>query len=508
MGVEGYYLYKHEDESEITGKDPSSLSGKRIGAIKNTTMAHSLRSWLAEHPVDAEIIEFDGFEAEQAAFDRREIDAFVEMDFNISTGSGRTPVVKVGQLPYYLAVTGKRPELLEELNAALATLNEVEPYFRQNLQYANYRNSLVSHMLSEPEQAWVREHAVIRVGYFDEYLPYCGSDREGNAAGLMTDVLAEILHKLEIADQAVIRYAAYRSYEEMTADLHAGKLDLAFPVGGELWIAEQNGIFASAPVVSAGVDLAFVGSYDAHTVASIAVNRHNQMQHDYTVSNFPNAQIVLCNSANDCLDAVLHGEAGSTILNGIRTNSLLSESKYSTMVAIQLSRTDDFCFGVDEGNDDLLLLLNRGIKLIGEDYGINASHKYMTYQYTAADFVRENALPILVLIASIAAVILFLLVREERNRKRYTAQIEMSRNELERAFQAAKEPEYAEPEQDDDPEHVPRYPHTHECHHRLYSPSEKPSGRQGIGTRLYQQDRDSQRFSAVAHQQCPGDGAN
>lgn len=120
---------------------------------------------------------------------------------------------------------------------------------------------------------------------------------------------------------------------------------------------------------------------------------------------------------NDCMNAVLHGEAGSTILNGIRTNSLLSVSKYSTMVALQLSRTDDFCFGVVDGNDDLLLLLNRGIKLIGEDYGINASHKYMTYQYNAEDFLREHALLIILLTLFVAEIIIFLLAREAKNRK-------------------------------------------------------------------------------------------
>ena len=439
MGIEGYYLYKHEEDTEIIGETLSTFSGKKVGAIKNTTMADSLRKWLSEHPVDIEIIEFDGFEAEQMAFDCREIDAFVEMDFNISTGSGRAPVVKVGELPYYLAVTKERPDLLAELNSALATLNEVEPYFRQNLQYGNYRNSLISHMLSEAEQEWVREHNVMNVGYFEGYLPYCGSDQEGHAAGLMTDVIGEILRKLKIEDQVEVRYAAYQSYEEMVADLHTGNLDVAFPVGGELWHAEQDEIFSSSPVVSAGVDLVFAGSYGDNTVASIAVNQNNKMQYYYTASNFPDAGIVFYDTVEDCMDAVLNGEVGSTILNGIRTNSLLSDSRYSTMVAIQLSRTDDFCFGVADGNDRLLLLLNRGIKLIGEDYGINASHKYLTYEYTAADFVRENALLLLVLILSISAIILFLLVHEEKNRKRYTAEIEKSRNELADALITAKE---------------------------------------------------------------------
>ena len=439
MGIEGYYLYKHEDDINIVSSNLLSLSGKRIGVIKNTTMADSLYKWLREHPVDARVVEFDGFEAEQAAFDRREIDAFVEMDFNISTGSGCTPIAKVGELPYYLAVTNARPELLVELNAALATMNEVEPYIRQNLQYANYRNSLISHMLSASELDWVEKHPVMNVGYFEGYLPYCGSDRDGNATGLLTDVLTEILGRLEIADQVSVQYASYESYEQMVDDLQTGKLDAAFPVGGELWHAEQDEIFSSSPVVSAGVDLAFAGIYDDDTVASIAVNQNNKMQYYYTASNFPNARILFYDTTADCLDAVLRGEAGSTILNGIRTNSLLSDSKYSTLMALQLSRTDDFCFGVDDGNDSLLLLLNRGIRLIGEDYGINASHKYMTYQYTAADFVRENALPILMLIVVISAVILSLLVLEEKNRKRYTVQIEKSRNELADALKIAKE---------------------------------------------------------------------
>lgn len=149
MGIEGYYLYKHEEDTGITNTDPASLSGKRIGVIKNTTMADSLRKWLAAHPVGAGIVEFDGFEAEQAAFDRWEIDAFVEMDFNISTGSGRAPVVKVGELPYYLAVTRYRPDLLAELNEALAKLNEVEPYFKQNLQYERKAGHTVASLLPE-----------------------------------------------------------------------------------------------------------------------------------------------------------------------------------------------------------------------------------------------------------------------------------------------------------------------------------------------------------------------
>lgn len=438
MGIEGYYLYRHEDDTDIVDGEPLTVSGKRIGVIHNTTMEYSLIEWLKECDIEAEIVAYDGFEEERNAFEQRQIDAFVEMDFNITTDSGCAPVIKIGQMAYYLAVTKQRTDLLEDLNNALTILNEVEPYFRQNLQYTNYRNSLIGHTLSEPEQAWVNTHSVMHVGYFENYLPYCGSDQNGNASGLVRDVLSEITQRLQISDQIEIVYSSYQSYEQMVSDLQSGTLDAAFPVSGELWHGEQDGIFSSSPVVSAGVDLAFAGGYDEKTLASIAVNRNNRMQYYYTVSNFPDSRIVFYSTTADCLDAVAHGQAGSTILNGIRTNSLLSDSKYSSLMAVQLPQTDDFCFGVADGNDQLLLLLNRGIRLIGEDYGINASHKYMTYSYTAVDFVRENAVPIVIIIVIIAGIIIFLLVREARNRRLYTKEIENSKNELALAFEAAE----------------------------------------------------------------------
>ena len=323
MGREIYYLYKHESDTEISGDNLSAFSDKKIGGIKDTMMVACLRSWAKENNINLEIIEYSGFTAEKKAFDDGEIDGLVETDYNISADSGRIPVIKIGESPYYLAVTKTREDLLEELNDAIAKLNRVEPYFLQKLQYNYYGDSAANNMLTEDEQRWIDKHSVINVGYFESYMPYSGTDSDGNATGLLTDVMDEMLKKLNIESNVKVHYQTYNSYNELVENLHSGRIDAAFPVSGEIWNAERDGIFASSSVVAAGVDLTFMGSFNDHTTASIAVNNNNKMQYYYTTSNFPNARIVFCNSVEDCLQAVLHGEAGSTILNGIRTNSLL-----------------------------------------------------------------------------------------------------------------------------------------------------------------------------------------
>lgn len=443
MGNESYYLYKHNTDRTISVDSLETLSSKKIGVVKNTIMVSFLQEWIAQNEIEATIVEYDGFDDQKEAFDCYEIDCCVSTDNSVSLGDGWAGVVKIGELPYYLAVTKERSDLLEELNAALIKLNGVEPYFLLKLQYNYFGDSVINNMFTDEEQEWISSHSVLKVGYFKSYMPYSGTDEDGNATGLMTDVLEEILNKLEIQDQISVSYTAYDDYEDMVDDLHSGRIDAVFPVGGELWNAEQDGIFASSPVVSAGVDLAFAGGYDDDTTASIAVNRHNRMQYYYTTTNFPDARVVYCDSVKECLDAVLYGKAGSTILNGIRTNSLLSDAKYSTMVSMQLSRSDDFCFGVADGNDDLLLILNRGIRTIGEDYGTNASHKYMTYQYTVSDFVREHATSIVLFVFCVASLIILLLVRDTVRGRHYSAEIEKSRNQLADALKAAEEASHA-----------------------------------------------------------------
>lgn len=189
MGNESYYLYKHDNDSEITGSDLSTLSGKKIGGIKNNAMTSCLKAWAAENNLDLEIVEYDGFSERDAAFEKNEIAGSVSTDNNVSSESGRSAVAKIGEMPYYLAVTKKRPDLIRELNEALMKLNGVEPYFIQDLQYHYFGNTIISNTLTVEENNWIQMHPVLNVGYFENYMPYSGIDRDGNATGLLTDVV-------------------------------------------------------------------------------------------------------------------------------------------------------------------------------------------------------------------------------------------------------------------------------------------------------------------------------
>ena len=138
-------------------------------------------------------------------------------------------------------------------------------------------------------------------------------------------------------------------------------------------------------------------------------------------------------SIDECLKAVKSGEATCTTLNGLRANDVLKNSDYSGLSMQQMSHGDTRCFGVKIGNEGLLKVLNHGINIVGEDYAMSLSYKYTEglYKYTLTDMLRDNMGIFIGLIALIAAMIIFFLVRESMQTKAQVKEKENARLTLE-----------------------------------------------------------------------------
>lgn len=126
--------------------------------------------------------------------------------------------------------------------------------------------------------------------------------------------------------------------------------------------------------------------------------------------------------------AVEKGEAQGTIVSGLRAGALL-KSRVG-LYRVQLPLTDDRCFGVAPGNGMLLRLLNRGLGIIGEDYGTNASYNYTKglFTYTTLDFVCDHwAILALLALAVVLAIIASVAAHFRRLRRANEREAEQNR---------------------------------------------------------------------------------
>ncbi|MBQ3281012.1 MAG: transporter substrate-binding domain-containing protein [Eubacterium sp.] len=420
MGHEIYSLVKHDDDDDIT-IDTSTLKGKKIGVL-DSAMADTLDDFLKEHDVKAEKVLYKDYEPLFEAFDNREIDVLAAEGDGAYGRAHAEMVCSFGASDYYLCVNKARKDLIAELNTAQAALALNEPNYINTLRSSYYSSTISSRSFSDAEKEWIKNHNALKVGYLNNYLPYSDTDESGKATGLISDIIPKILKELGIGD-ITVEFEGFDSYDKMIGALGEGAIDMAFPVGGGLYYSEENGIFQSTPVVSADTELVHAGDYSEDTIKHFAVNENNRMQYYFVLTHFPDAEITFYPSIDDCLKAVSNGEVGCTTLNGLRANDILRNSSYKGLSLLQTTHSDDRCFGVQIGNAGLLMLLNRGINVVGTDYAQNLAFHYtdQLYSYSAVDVIRDN-LPLLVgIILAIAALIILILIHDRRQDKMITA---------------------------------------------------------------------------------------
>ena len=445
---ETYYVYRSTFDGSITETDSSTLTGKRIGVVEDTNSERNFTEWLVKEGCEPVVVPYPSASEMREAFASGAIEGFVSSDNVAYSIEDAIPALIVGREPYYLAVAPGKEALLEKLNDVQSIMYSQDRAFLDELQIRYAADSSASAYLSSAETEWIETHPSLTVGYLNDYLPYCDTGSDGNATGLMVDVLGAMFDSLPVSWTPTISYRAFDDQGDLFAALKAGEIDVAFPVGGETWYAESNGFLRSSAVTSPAMELVYKGSASFDdAVKTVAVNRHNLLQQNYTSMYFPDAEIVECSSIGDCLAAVREGRAGATVVNGLRASALLNSE--ADLVSVQLPDSDDRCFGVMTGNGVLLQILNRGLGIVGENYGMNVSYRYTEglFTYSIFDFVRDNW-QVLVAIAAVIAVAAVVLValrfRKMRREKEREAEqnrlLEQALDQAERAIEAKDVP--------------------------------------------------------------------
>ncbi len=430
MGNESYYLVKHDVDETITA-DPTTLDGRTIGVL-DSAMVDVLNQYLEKHGVTAEVVTFSDNTQLFQAFDSNQVDVLAAESDGAHSREHAEVLSVFGTSDYYLCVNINRPDLLQELNSAQTLLAAEEPNYLNSLRAKYYSTSVTARAFSQVEREWMNTHTTLSVGYLDNYLPYSDTDEQGNATGIVKDIVPSILQALGTQD-VTVTYKGYQSYDRMITGINEGEIDVAFPVGGGLYYSEENGIYQSNAVSSSSAELVYSGEFSEKTTEHFAVNENNRMQYYFVRTNYPDAKITFYPSSEDCLMAVMAGEAGCVTLNGLRANDILRNRQYEGLSLYQTSYNDSRCFGVQIGNEGLLKLLNRGINVLGSDYAQSISYRYTggLYSYDVIDVLREHTLLVGTLLLAIAALVVFLLVRSIRHSKNEIKEKEAARLVLE-----------------------------------------------------------------------------
>lgn len=419
MGSEAYYLFAAPDNIEISADDYDTLNGKRVGVNQDSIQRKMFVEWTQSHHIKTEIIDLTGSETDSMKLLRQgKIDAFVTMDI-FGGPETAVPICKIGSSDIYFAVNKDRPELLNDLDAALNRIQDENTYYNQQLYEKYLSNGGAKQYLSAGEKAWLSDHDTIRVGYQDNYLAFCAADENGQLTGALKDYLDYASNCLENA-HLFFEATAYPSAGAAMDALRAGEIDCMFPANLTDYDGENIEIVMSPPIMRTEMDAVVRAADQKEFIRKndirVCVNEGNTNYEMFLVDNFPTWKIAYFPDTPAGLDAIAARKADCVIISNYRYNNISKQCEDLHLTTVYTGVDMDYSFAIREGDTELYSIISKVTNLVPD----STIHAALTYYSTEdvkisfAELIKDNLFIVMTVIAAILLVILILLIRSIR----------------------------------------------------------------------------------------------
>lgn len=376
-GTEHYYIYAKPDRDDLAKGDPQALQGLTIGCNPGVMQTTVGQQWLANEGVTCTYKEINTGSALFEALADGEVDAAI-MNDTISSPDA-SPMFYVGSSDYYFAVPKSRPDLMNDINAAMMAITRVNPRYSDEVK-ANYsaQNS-GSSSLTSTETSWLKANGnTITIGYLKNQLPYCTQNDDGEMEGSLASLATTLHDKFGIT----VKTVAISNNQQMLKALSNGTIDVALPLFRDYWFAEQKGVILSNPMGTVSLTAIHSSNNPNSDLKKIACTQDAIVNHSELESLFPDATITDYPNGNEALEALSKGEAGCIIVPSTRLKTIRDTYDIEDFQTQELTNTAQLSCLISRGKPELLEIINKGIVNAGESLSANS---YFPTSYSAQE---------------------------------------------------------------------------------------------------------------------------
>ena len=417
QGKDTYWLYTDKNHPELSTGDVQAFNGCRIGVTGGSYQEGVLEQWLEENGIRAQIVECKGYDEIMSRLEAGEIEALAAPDLSVSYDC--VAVATIGYSDYYFAVSKTRPDILSELNGALYEIQTSETDYNTRLYSRYYYKTASGLALNQEERQWLDDHNnTIRVGYLMENLPFSGQEN-GKLGGILDTVLETLQDTYGISVETL----PYSGEAELMAALEAGEIDTAGPFVRDFYLAEQYGAVLTDAIIETTPVVIYKGTDYESSLRTIAVTDSTAFTPSIVSILFPDAEIQEYATQDECLEAVVKGEVGSTVIPSSRINILSANPLLSELSFAEVANRKDVGLVATKDNRRAATIINKGIEQASEILNgvVLSQHSVVEQHITLKQFVTTYAWLIIALAALIIAVMATLMYRLSVSQKRAVA---------------------------------------------------------------------------------------
>ena len=415
MGTEAYYIYVDSDNREISADDLKSFNGKRIGVNKDSIQEEFLSDWADEHDVDIEIVQMTAEEDESMdMLGSGEIDGYATI-YTYDYHRDVIPVSRIGGSDYYYAVNKNRPDLLDELNMAMAQIQDEDPYFNEKISQQRLYSAKANAILTPEQEDWLKEHGEIRIGYRDDYLPFCDADDEtGELTGALEDYLVHVQNKMD-NENLSFKTVPYESTDAALNALNAGEVDCIFPVCLNTYDADQRGVRLTDPAMDTEMN-AIMRISDGQGLlndsnVTFAINEGMLNIETFIKEYYPQAEVKPYKGLQACYKAVADGEADCVLVSDYRIPSEEDTLRKNKLYTVPTGEALTFSFAVNKSDLMVYQIMNKSALATDSEEMDTAlaSYIYKEQKVSLFKFLKDYWFVVVAVLSVLFAIIIFLL---------------------------------------------------------------------------------------------------
>ena len=288
--------------------------------------------------------------------DADELDALVIPA--LSVNSDFIAIANIGAGDCYFGVSKSRPDLLKELNATLEEINNTETDYSSKL-YASYEGkAVINYALNKEEKQWLDAHEnTIRVGYLKDNLPFCGEEN-GKLTGILGTVLDTVQEKYEIT----IKVVPCSTGVQMNEALQSGKIDIAGPIIQDFYTQEQFQVVLTDEIFDITPVVIYKGNEYTNSLSTIAATETSLYSKLMVSRLFPDAEIKLYDTQEECLEAVANGKVGATVIPSSKINLLNESSLTKSLSFAEMAKRQELAMFTTRENRRAATIINKAIE--------------------------------------------------------------------------------------------------------------------------------------------------
>ena len=386
-GTERYYIYAKPDRDDLAKGDPQALQGLTIGCNAGVMQTIVGQQWLADQGVTCTYKEIDTGGALFEALSDGEVDAII-MNDTISSPDA-SPMFYVGSSDYYFAVPKSRPDLMNDINAAMTAIARVNPRYNDEVKSSYSAQNSGSSSLTGPEASWLKANGnTITLGYLVNQLPYCTQNDDGEMEGSLTSLATTLHDKFGIT----VKTVAFSNNEKMVEALSDGTIDAALPFFRDYWLAEQKGVAQSNSMGTVSLTAIHVSNDLDSDLKDIACTENAIINRFELESLFPDATVTEYPNKDEALNALRVGKARCIIVPSTRLETIRDTYDIEDFETQELTNTAELSCMIPRGKPELLGIINKGIINAGESLSAS-SYSPTSYSAQESDtfqFVYRN----------------------------------------------------------------------------------------------------------------------